>query len=201
MESSSQIHSNHRKRMRERVKSDGVTALADHELLEMFLFDVIPRRNTNPTAHLLFERFGSLDKVLSASVEELLEVEGIGEVTARYIVDSRIAYVEKCESEMLSRPFRSLELVSNYLIFHRSHSDTSFTVLILSSEMEVLRVADVTSLEDVYACDGESERIIIAAAPEVIREACEISLTKSELVDVLSVDGFTVKSIIRFPEK
>lgn len=46
------------------------------------MFYGIPQKDTNPIAHDLIERFGSLEGVLSASKEELMQVSGIGENAA-----------------------------------------------------------------------------------------------------------------------
>ena len=77
------MHEGHRKRMYEKLKSDA--PLFDHELLEILLFNAIPRKNTNPIAHSLIQTFGSLAGVLEADVDELLSVEGVGENVALYI--------------------------------------------------------------------------------------------------------------------
>lgn len=53
-----------------------------HEALEAFLFLLLPRVNTNRTAHLLLERFGSFEGVFSAPVSELVQVKGISVKTA-----------------------------------------------------------------------------------------------------------------------
>lgn len=58
------IHSGHRQRMRERFSGRGFLGYQPHEVLEQFLYDVIPRGDTNETAHLLLQKFGSLDGVL-----------------------------------------------------------------------------------------------------------------------------------------
>ncbi len=78
-------HFNHRKRMREKFDSQGHKSFADHEILEMLLFYSVPRVNTNPLAHKLIEKFGSLSNVLKAKKKALLKVEGIGEQTAIYL--------------------------------------------------------------------------------------------------------------------
>ena len=76
------IHDGHREKMRRRFLQGGLDNFADHEALELLLFYAIPRRDTNPIAHALMERYGSLSAVLSAPVEDLQKVEGIGESAA-----------------------------------------------------------------------------------------------------------------------
>lgn len=75
-------HEGHRSRVKQRFLSHGLDAFAEHEVLELLLFYAIPQGDTNPTAHALMDRFGTLDAVLSAPVEELERVTGIGEHAA-----------------------------------------------------------------------------------------------------------------------
>ena len=77
------MHEGHRKRMYEKLKSGA--PLYDHELLEILLFNAIPRKNTNPLAHSLIETFGTLAGVFEADIDELKCVEGVGENVALYI--------------------------------------------------------------------------------------------------------------------
>ena len=76
------VHDGHRARKKQQFRAHGLDAFADHETLELLLFYAIPRVDTNPVAHRLIERFGSLDGVLSAPPEELEKVEGVGESAA-----------------------------------------------------------------------------------------------------------------------
>ena len=76
------IHDGHREKMRHRFLQGGLESFADHEALELLLYYAIPRRDTNPIAHTLMERYGSLAAVLDAPVEDLQKTEGIGESTA-----------------------------------------------------------------------------------------------------------------------
>ena len=73
------IHDGHREKMRQRFLKSGLESFADHEALELLLYYAIPRRDTNPIAHALMERYGSLSAVLSAPPEDLKNVEGIGD--------------------------------------------------------------------------------------------------------------------------
>ena len=76
------IHDGHREKMRQRFMTGGLDAFADHEILELLLYYAIPRRDTNPIAHALMERYGSLPAVLAAPREDLKRTEGIGESAA-----------------------------------------------------------------------------------------------------------------------
>ena len=71
--------------MQARVRREGLESLAEHEALEYLLYFAIPRKNTNPIAHALIQRFGSFCRVLEAGEEELTEVDGIGPSSARLI--------------------------------------------------------------------------------------------------------------------
>ena len=75
------IHKGHRERLRKRFLESGEN-FENHELLELLLTYSIPRRDTNRTAHILLSRFGSFENILMAELDELTEVEGVGEKTA-----------------------------------------------------------------------------------------------------------------------
>jgi len=76
------LHKNHRKRVFERYEKTGFDSFPEHNILEMLLFYSIPRADTNPTAHRLIQRFGSLYGVLTAPAEEMTEVRGVGPASA-----------------------------------------------------------------------------------------------------------------------
>ena len=75
-------HEGHRSRLKETCIENGIDSMNDINALELLLFFAIPRADTNPLAHKLLDRFGSLDGVFKASREELMEVDGIGENAA-----------------------------------------------------------------------------------------------------------------------
>ncbi|MDR3376295.1 MAG: DNA repair protein RadC [Ancalomicrobiaceae bacterium] len=72
----------HRERLKERFRLSGADALPDYELLELVLFRSVPRRDVKGLAKELIARFGSFAEVLSAPVELLVEVKGVGEAVA-----------------------------------------------------------------------------------------------------------------------
>jgi len=79
---SENIHQNHRQRMRDRAVREGFSSFADHELLEVLLYQSIPRVDTNPIAHALLKEFGTIKGVMDASVDDLCRVKGMGEKSA-----------------------------------------------------------------------------------------------------------------------
>ena len=79
------VHDGHRQRLKERFCQEGLDHFDEHQVLELLLFYCIPRVDTNPIAHALLDRFGSLAQVLEAPVEELEKVQGIGRNAAVFL--------------------------------------------------------------------------------------------------------------------
>jgi len=79
------LHNGHRERLRRRAVDEGLDSFADHEVLELLLFAVLPRVNTNPVAHRLLARFGSLSAVLEADPNDLATVTGVGRRGAQFL--------------------------------------------------------------------------------------------------------------------
>ena len=66
-------HSGHRDRMRKKYLEYGISIFEQHEILEILLFHVISRKDTNTIAHKLIAEFGSLSNVLDASYNSIAE--------------------------------------------------------------------------------------------------------------------------------
>ena len=79
------VHDGHRERLRSSFLEYGLNPISDVNALELLLFYAIPRKDTNPLAHALLERFGSIQAVFSASEQELCEIPGISRSTAALI--------------------------------------------------------------------------------------------------------------------
>lgn len=75
-------HRDHRKRLRKQFMEQGGEGFHDHQLLELLLTYAIPRQDVNPLAHRLLDTYGSLSAVLRADPYSLMQVEGIGELSA-----------------------------------------------------------------------------------------------------------------------
>ena len=79
------LHDKHRERMDKKAKLSGLYNLPEHEVLEIILFAVIPRGNTNEIAKRLLDEFGTIYKVLTADERELVKIEGVGMRAAKFL--------------------------------------------------------------------------------------------------------------------
>ena len=75
-------HKNHRQRLKQRLREEGLDHFSDVQFLELLLCYCIPRKDTNGIAHDLLSHFGSVSQVLEAPVEELQKVPGMGAESA-----------------------------------------------------------------------------------------------------------------------
>jgi len=110
------VHEDHRQRMWKKYQA-AADSMPDHELLEMLLFAAIPRKNTNPIAHALLNRFGTLDRVFCATPHSLTEIEGIGLKTALFltIIGRMWRRIQIQDSTPKYVNLDSLELIAKYL--------------------------------------------------------------------------------------
>ena len=89
------MHKDHRKHTKDRFLSEGLDSFEPHNVLELLLFYSIPQKDTNETAHMLINRFGSLSAVFDAPYDDLLTVPGISEHSATLIKLSSIEDIGK----------------------------------------------------------------------------------------------------------
>ena len=75
----------HRDRLRKKYLQGGYSAFHDYEILELFLTYAIPRRDTKSIAKELINKFGSIDGVVTAQLNELCEISGIKESSAIFL--------------------------------------------------------------------------------------------------------------------
>ncbi|WP_223424627.1 RadC family protein [Tateyamaria pelophila] len=66
----------HRERLRTRFLNGGHEAMPEYELLELLLFNAIPRIDVKPLAKRLLLEFGDLNGVIAASKHRILQIDG-----------------------------------------------------------------------------------------------------------------------------
>jgi DNA repair protein RadC len=94
----------HRQRLRDRFLKTGADGLADYELLELILFGAKPRSDVKPLAKLLIKHFGSFADVVTADVERLREVDGMGEASIVAIKTTQAAALRMMQEQFIDRP-------------------------------------------------------------------------------------------------
>ncbi len=78
-------HSGHRQRLRKKFIENGLDGFEPHEALEMYLFYAIPRKDTNPLAHKLLDRYLTISGVCDAPIDELMRDFNLSESAAALI--------------------------------------------------------------------------------------------------------------------
>lgn len=124
-----QIHKEHRKRLKEQFRKTGLDGLTDVQVLELLLFYCIPRVDTNPTAHELLNRFGTLTGVLDAPTQELELVNGVGPAAADYLKLIReLDRYREMERNKKPKILKTIDACGDYLLpyFTNLQNETVF---------------------------------------------------------------------------
>ena len=139
------IHDGHRQRMRERFLSEGLDNFSDIQVLELLLFYAVPRQDTNPIAHALLERFGTLAQVLETPVSELEKVKGVGHNAAVLLsLSTALGRRYQVNKMMQTKILASVEECGKYLIpyFFGRRNETVF-ILCMDAKCKVLGCVEV----------------------------------------------------------
>ena len=124
---------NHRKDLHNRFSNGGGQAMPDHELLELVLFRSMPRSDVKPIAARLLETFGDYNRVVSAPITRLLEVDGIDETAAQDFKIVEATAHRLARARVMQRPvISSWDAVLDYCHTTMAHRETEqFRVLYL----------------------------------------------------------------------
>ena len=136
-----EIHSQHRKRIKEKFLNSGLEGMHPHEILEFLLFFSVPREDTNPIAHTLIKEFESLSGVLDADLKELLKIKGIGEHSA-ILLKLIPQLCQKYEQDKL-RQFKDCKNHKKTVEFLKAYlsllNHEEFHLLCLTSDLKLLK--------------------------------------------------------------
>lgn len=138
--SSGNVHRGHRDRLKERFIQHGLDSFDDHNVLELLLFHSIPRRDTNPIAHDLIDRFGSLADVFDAPLDELMKVDGVGEASAMLLkllpqISRRYLISRSSKDTTLSSTRAAGEYITPY--FHGERDEVVY-IFCLDTKLKVI---------------------------------------------------------------
>ena len=165
----------HRKRLRERFLKGGPDAIPEYELLELILFRAIPRQDVKPLARRLIDRFGDLNHILAAPLQQLLQVDGVGEAVGLElkIVEAtahRMARGKVMHKHVLS----SWQTLLDYCHTVMSHRETEqFRILFLDTKN--------TLIADEEQASGTIDHVPVYPR-EVVKRALELNAAALILV-------------------
>lgn len=132
----------HRKRLRNRFLVGGAEPLPDYELLELILFRSLKNGDVKPLANLLIATFGDFNRVLSAPIERLTEVQGIGPEIALDLKLIEAATHRMSQGKVLKRPvISSWNALLDYCRVTMSHRETEMFRILFLDRKNVL-IAD-----------------------------------------------------------
>jgi len=135
----------HRKRLRERFIKGGLSSFSDYEIVELLLSLGTPRRDCKQQAKEAIRRFKTLRGVLSASAEELQQINGIGPHSAfgiRLVQEvAREFLKEKIKDEPV---YKSSQEIFDYL-YHsmRDLKKEVFKVIYLNNQNQIIETTDL----------------------------------------------------------
>jgi DNA repair protein RadC len=135
----------HRKRLRERFIKSGLSGFQDYEVIELLLTLGSPRKDCKQAAKEVLKRFKTLRGALSASPQELQQIEGIGAHNAFGIKLVWEVAEEFLKQRIIDRPvYKSAREIFDYL-YHsmRDLKKEVFKVIYLSGQNQIIEIADL----------------------------------------------------------
>lgn len=138
------IHEGHRDRIRQEFLQHGFDKnTPPHKILEILLFYCVSRADTNPIAHELIAKYGSVASVLDAPVDELAKIKGMSERSAVLLklimpVARRYLY-DKFEEKPT---FSGLNQIGEYIFTHYLGEQTEkISVMCLDTKGKLINFA------------------------------------------------------------
>ena len=135
----------HRKRLREKFIESGLAGFHDYEIIELLLSLGTPRKDCKQQAKEVIKKFKTLRGVLSASIEELQQVDGIGPHSALGIKLIQEVAREFLKEKIVDKPiYKSSRDIFDYL-YHsmRDLKKEVFKVIYLNSQNQIIDTADL----------------------------------------------------------
>jgi len=137
--------SGHRKRLREKFIKSGLAGFHDYEIVELLLTLGSPRKDCKRQAKEAIKRFKTLQGVLSAPLEELQQIDGIGPHSAFGIKLMQEVAREFLKQRIVNKPiYKSAKDIFDYL-YHsmRDLKKEVFKVIYLDGQNRIIEVEDL----------------------------------------------------------
>ncbi len=179
------MHIGHRERMKNKILKGKIDSLEEHEILECLLYYSIPRKDTNPIAHELIDKYKNLSNVIKAPVDDLKKVNGIGDESATLLkmVESSIdLFLKEERKKSLPSPKEDIELRINKKMETVNHD-----VILLTLFTHNYRITynDFISSKDILEFDEYEQEIVNASRYYKARNAIVSYKNKAKGIESL----------------
>lgn len=145
MKKQNNIHAGHRDRMKETFEKVGLESFSIIEKLEFLLFFAIPQKDVNPISHALLDEFKTIDNVLSAPLNALLKVPGVGNHTA-LMIKTVFAFVNEYGKSILDKQLCSTSSAKQFAKdLYRGKIVEEFTVVCLTSQNRIINYKTIAT--------------------------------------------------------
>ena len=135
----------HRRRLNQKFMNSGIETLHEYEALELLLTYVIRRQDVKRRAKALLEKFVSLKGILDAEIDDLKQIEGIGESSAvffKLVKETTSLYLKQKATEK-----KQVTCTSELLDFCRTvmggKKDEEFCVIYLDVQNQIIEFETV----------------------------------------------------------
>ena len=178
-------HTGHRRRMKDKFRRDSFDVFADHEVLETLLYYSVPMRDTNPIAHALLEKGGSLFSVCHMTETEISKIP---------YCTHRTALLLRMLCEIGARALREPE---NAPVYHTLSSIRALALEVASKEEETVavlfdnqyRVVKIfTAWQGYYA--SAAFRASLVAEPALLCHASSVMLVSTHVNHIPRPDPY-----------
>jgi len=159
-------------RPRERLEAEGPEALANADLIAILLRTGLMGFSALHIAQQLLAKFGTLEALARASLDELRQTKGVGRdkaiaLKAAFTLAQRLARELRHEAPMLDTPERIADLLREE---NRLYEVEHFQVILLNTRRKLIRVEQISqgTLDTILVHPREVFRLAIAAHASAI---------------------------------
>lgn len=118
--------------------------MADYEVLEMFLYLIIPRGDTKPIAKALLDRFGTIGALIEADAHLIQEIDGVGPAISHAFKVHQALAQRQLKQQVIKKPiFSNWEKVLDYCHAHMTYNMREQLRLLFLNKRNQLIAAEV----------------------------------------------------------
>jgi DNA repair protein RadC len=130
----------HRQRLKEKFLKES-SNLPDYEILEILLFNALPRKDTKPLAKKLLKEFGSIDAIIKADQNKLKEIADAGDSVLTLLKLIReITFRSSCDTILKKEVISNWQKLKDYCQIKMSNlNEEEFRVLFLDKNHHLIK--------------------------------------------------------------